>query len=164
MKATIQKLACLCLGLLLVSIGLAQSNYQAYWVHEDHVIPAKLQEYEQVSKEFVEACNKNNIKDLSFITMATDDFRYAYIGGIENMASLDKNSFAEMQEKMGAEAFGNMMSRMDKCYTDHVDYVLKGVRGVGDGNGGRHDFRDGQPGAAKTGMAGIAQGCGFDGR
>lgn len=124
MKATIQKLACLCLGLLLVSIGLAQSNYQAYWVHEDHVIPAKLQEYEQVSKEFVEACNKNNIKDLSFITMATDDFRYAYIGGIENMASLDKNSFAEMQEKMGAEAFGNMMSRMDKCYTDHVDYVL----------------------------------------
>ena len=110
--------------LLCINLGLAQSDYQAFWVHEDHVKPAMLQEYEQVSKEFVEACKKNNISDLSFITMATDDFRYAYIGGIENMAALDKNSFAEMQEKMGMDAFGSMMNRMDKCYTDHIDYVL----------------------------------------
>ena len=102
----------------------AQDKYQMFWVHEDRVKPAKAMEYEGIVKELVSAMTEHNIQDVNWITMASSDFRYAYVSPIANMAELDEDGFAPLREKMGKEAFADMFSRMDECYNDHTEYIL----------------------------------------
>ena len=101
-----------------------KSETQMYWIHEDRVKPSKAMEYEAIAKEMVSAVNKHGITDLNYLTMATSDYRYIYIGKLDNMAELDQNPMASLMEKMGEEAFNDMFDRMDRCYTDHVNYTL----------------------------------------
>ncbi len=114
------------IALFFVTItGLAQDKTsQSYWIHEDHVKPSMLAEYEAVCKELVAECKKHGVDETSWLTLATNDFTYAYVGPIDKMADLDENIFATLTKKMGKEAFSNLFARMDKCYSDHVDYVI----------------------------------------
>jgi len=40
------------------------------------------------------------------------------------MAELDKNSFSDLQEKMGNEAFGKLFEKFNQHYDSHSDYVM----------------------------------------
>ncbi|MCM4169141.1 hypothetical protein KCTC52924_00092 [Arenibacter antarcticus] len=101
----------------------AEKN-QAFYIHEDQVKPSMIQEYETVSKDFMEACKKHNIQDLSWQVASTSTGRYFNISPIENMAELDKNVMAPLAEKMGDEAFKDMFKRFNQCYDKHGDYII----------------------------------------
>ncbi|SMG53325.1 hypothetical protein [Arenibacter troitsensis] len=110
---------------LLPLIGSAQGEKnQAYYVHEDRVKPSKINDYNLVSKDFKEACEKHKLKDMSWQVGSTDTGRYFNISPIENMAELDKNVMAPLAEKMGEEAFRNLFRRYNECYDKHGDYVI----------------------------------------
>ena len=81
-------------------------------------------EYESIVKELVENMKKHNIQEVNMITANLVGARYLYVGPIDNMAQLDKHSFATLSEKMGADAMGSLFDRMDKCYDIEQNYVI----------------------------------------
>ncbi len=110
---------------LIASQMRAQSTeMQAFWVHEDHVKPAMVDEYEAVGKKLVDNLKKYNIQDESWITAQTDDLRYLYVGALENMADLDRQLFKSLGEQMGEEAMGSIFSEMDNYYSKHFNYII----------------------------------------
>ncbi len=102
----------------------AQEAPTMYWVHEDQVKPSMIMEYEKAAKSLADNCKKYNIQTLGWITTATDDHRYLYVSPINSMADINYDGFKPLQEAMGDEAFGQMFTDMDKCYTAHGDYIL----------------------------------------
>lgn len=109
--------------LLAPMISNAQGN-QTFWIHADQVKPSMTGEYEKVSKDFIEACTKHDLKDADWTTAQIDDGTYLSITPIKNMADLDINSLAPLAEKMGNENFRAIFERFNKCYDKHGDYVL----------------------------------------
>ncbi|MCK0146960.1 hypothetical protein MWU78_14985 [Arenibacter sp. F26102] len=105
------------------ALAQAEKN-QAYYVHEDQVKPSMIQKYNEVSKDFMEACKKHNLQDISWQVASTSTGRYFNISPIENMAELDKNVMAPLSEKMGEEAFRNLFKRYNECYDKHGDYMI----------------------------------------
>ena len=101
-----------------------EASAKHFWIHEDVVKPSMLQEYEKSAMELAQKCKEYNIEDVNWITSSTDDFRYLYVTPINSMADINSKGFDKLREKMGAEAFGNMFSSMDKCYTKHGSYVI----------------------------------------
>ncbi|TDQ29394.1 hypothetical protein [Zeaxanthinibacter enoshimensis] len=118
----------LLLALLFLSSTLMQgqsdADYQSFWVHEDHVKPAMVNKYENVNKKLVSELKAHNIQDEQWITTQTDDYRYLYVGQIDNMASLDRPVFASLAEKMGSDKMGSLFSEMNDYYDKHFDYVI----------------------------------------
>ena len=111
--------------LLLFNTAHAQEKKnQAYYIHEDQVKPSMLQEYEAVSKDFMEACKEHDLQDVAWNIAATSTNKYLTISPIENMAELDNNVFAPLMEKMGEEAFRDIFKRFNKCYDVHRDYIV----------------------------------------
>lgn len=111
--------------LLIPNMSYAQdSKNQAFYVHEDQVRPSMTQEYEKISKEFMEACKKHSLQDISWQVASTSTGRYFNISPLKNMAELDKNVMAPLSEKMGKEAFGEMFKRFNECYDKHGDYIV----------------------------------------
>jgi hypothetical protein len=102
----------------------APPNTQAYWIHEDRVKPGMSEEYEQIGKDLVAACKEHNIQDIGWLTLALDDFSYLYVSPIEKFGDLDKNGFATLSEKMGADKLTALFSRFDTTYFEHGDYVV----------------------------------------
>jgi len=118
----------LLITVLLLSTLLAQAqddkSYQAYWIHEDRVKPAMVDEYEQVAKDLVAACTKHNILDTEWLTVAQDDNTYLYVTPIEKFADLDANAFSTLSEKMGKNKMGELFDRFNPCYDEHGDYIV----------------------------------------
>jgi hypothetical protein len=81
-------------------------------------------EYEAICKELIAACKQHGVEEANWIALATNNFTYNYISPIDNMAELDENIFSSLGEKMGEGALTALFNRMDKCYSDHVDYVI----------------------------------------
>lgn len=101
------------------NVSMAQQRYQ---VHVDEVKPSMAAEYEQITKEFIEACKKHK-PETSWITAVTSDLRYMSVSPLENFAELDKNPFEDMSKAMGDD-FGKLFARYDKCYDSHYSYIL----------------------------------------
>ena len=118
----------LLITVLLLSAFLTQAqddkSYQAYWIHEDRVKPAMINEYEQVAKDLVAACTKHNILDTEWLTVAQDDNTYLYVTPIEKFADLDANAFSTLSEKMGKNKMGELFDRFNPCYDEHGDYIV----------------------------------------
>lgn len=111
--------------LLSQNIANAQDDkFQAYWVHEDEVKPSMVTEYEKAVKELIVNCKKHDVQSTKWITTTTEDNRYLYVMAIENMADLDKKIFKSLEEKMGKENFGSLMTSLDKCLDKRGDYIL----------------------------------------
>ncbi len=111
--------------LLLPLAGIAQeSSMKSFWIHEDVVKPSMVMEYEAVCKELVSNMKKYNITEADFIVSTLSGSRYLYVGGISNMADLDKKVFSTLAEKMGGDAMSDLFKRMDKCYDIEHDYVI----------------------------------------
>ncbi|MBO2543661.1 hypothetical protein ACWBC2_05340 [Salegentibacter agarivorans] len=100
------------------------STTQAFWIHEDQVKPSMLKEYEAVTKDFIKACKKHNLKDADWTTARIDGGTYLTIAPINSMADFDKNPMAPLAEKMGEENFRAIFSRFDKCYDTHRNYMV----------------------------------------
>jgi len=109
--------------LLTPMISISQNN-QSFWIHADQVKPSKQADYEQVAKDFIEACTKYNLKDSDWSTARIDDGTYLTITPISNMADLDKNTLAPLFEKMGEEKFRSIFKRFNECYDKHGDYIV----------------------------------------
>lgn len=101
----------------------APAKPQLFYVHEDPVIATKVLEYEKLSKDLVDQCQKYSIPD-SWVTIQDDDHKYYTVSPIENMADLDKDSMEPLKEKVGKEAFAAMFAAFDKCYPSHRDYLI----------------------------------------
>ena len=112
------------MSLFINTIHAQQSKNQAFYIHEDQVKPSMIQEYEAVSKDFMEACKTHNLQDVNWNIASTTTNKYLTISPIENMAALDNNVFAPLREKMGDEAFGDIFKRFNKCYDVHRDYIV----------------------------------------
>ena len=113
------------LGLFAPSLAMAQGEKnQAYYIHEDQVKPSMIQKYNEISKDFTDACKKHNLQEVSWQVASTSTGRYFNISPIENMAELDKNVFEPLSEKMGEDAFKALFKRYNECYDKHGDYII----------------------------------------
>ncbi len=121
---TLKTTSLLAIILLLTPILSISQDNQAFWVHADKVKPSKQADYEKVSKEFIEACKKYDIKNYDWAAARIDDGTYLNISPITNMADLDKNSLAPLVEKMGEEKFRALFSRFNECYDQHGSYIV----------------------------------------
>jgi len=125
MKTVKLSLIVICLTLLpLISLAQDSKDYQAYWIHEDRVKPSMTDEYEQIAKDLVAACKEHNVQDTQWLTMALNDYSYLYVSPVENMADLDKDEFASLTEKMGADKVKALFERFDTTYDEHGDYIV----------------------------------------
>ena len=104
---------------------IAQSNErQLYFVHEDHVHPSMVSQYEQVSKELVDLCKKHDFKGAPWITFAADDYRYILSSPMSAMGDLDEDYFKPLAEKVGEEKLDKLFKKMNECYSTHGSYTL----------------------------------------
>ena len=124
LKNTLLVASILFLSQCIVNAQEQDDKSQAYSIHEDHVKPSMVSEYEKSTKELVANCEKHNVQSTKWITTSTEDNRYLYLSPIENMAELDNNIFESLEEKMGKENFDNLMTSFGKCLDKHGDYIL----------------------------------------
>ncbi len=96
-------------------------------VHEDNVIPSKVEEYEKAALGLVDAIKSHNISSLSYTAASIDDYTYIYFTPVENLGAVEKMnaSFGELQEKMGKDSFGALMKKFDVCYPTHRNYLVR---------------------------------------
>lgn len=99
-------------------------DMQMFTIHEDRVYPSKVAEYEKAAKNLATQLKKYNVQGADYNVLMRDDHRYIYITPIENMAQLDVNQFAEMEEEMGKSATAKMWAGFENCYDEHGDYIL----------------------------------------
>jgi hypothetical protein len=100
---------------------------QLMTIHEDVVIPSKVDKYEKAAKNLASVLAKNNIASLSYTAANSEDFVYIYITPVENLAGVENigAGFGELQKKMGKEAFQSTMSQFDDCYDSHRNYMVR---------------------------------------
>lgn len=100
---------------------------QLMTIHEDVVIPSKVDKYEKAAKNLASVLAKHNITSLSYTAANSEDFVYIYITPVENLAGVEKlgAGFEELQKKMGKEAFQSTMSQFDNCYDTHRNYMVR---------------------------------------
>jgi hypothetical protein len=108
----------------LISFAQDTKDIQAYWIHEDRVKPNMTDEYEQISKDLIEACKKHNVQETQWLTMALNDNSYLYVTPMEKFADMDIDVFASLSEKMGADKMKALFDRFNATYDEHGDYVV----------------------------------------
>lgn len=99
-------------------------DLQMFLVHEDRTKPAMAKKHESVDKELIGAMRQNEIKDISWITLVTEDFRYLYITPLKSMADLDKDLFGGLSQKIGQRETDKIFNKYNDTYETHGDYIL----------------------------------------
>lgn len=100
-----------------------EGSNQAFWIHEDQVKPSMMSEYMKTSKDLVEACKKNNVKDIQWSVASMDDGTFLSITPIKDLADIQNMNFSDLREKVGDDTFNKMFENFNKCYDNHGDYV-----------------------------------------
>jgi len=126
MRKSINALIATLLVFMLVPLTtLAQEGKtQKFVVHEDVVKPHKMMAYEKASKAFVATLKEHAGPEAHFMAMSSDDMRYIFISPIDNMAALDKNPFAKLEESLGKEATKEVFESWNGMFETHYDYIL----------------------------------------
>ena len=129
MNTTIRFLAlavCLCLAADPLPAQDAPQS-QLLSVHEDNVIPSKVEEYEKAATGLVNAIKSQKLSSISYTGASMDDFTYIYFTPVENLGAVEKINagFGELQEKMGKDAFAATMKAFDGCYPAHRNYLVR---------------------------------------
>ena len=103
---------CFCLAM---GSALAQdtAKEQLLSVHEDNVVPSKVEEYGQAALGLVNAIRGQKSSSISHTAASMDDFTYIYFTPVENLGAVVKISagFADLEGKMGKDAFGAVIPR-----------------------------------------------------
>lgn len=115
--------------ILTASLTLHAQN-QMFMIHADYVKPSTEAEYVAVSKDFVAECKKHNLQNADWTTVRLDNGTYLSFESISNMAALDVNSFAPLEEKMGKANFQALFERFNKCYDRHGSYILTRIESL----------------------------------
>ncbi|MGB7843057.1 MAG: hypothetical protein WBL21_09715 [Salinimicrobium sp.] len=113
-----------CCLFVLGSLSAQENRNQAFWVHEDQVRPGMVSEYEDLSKELVDAAKKSKLQNMRWAVAAMDNGNYLSITPIKNMADLESKSFQPLMDSMGEDKFNGMMSRFNDMYDKHGDYII----------------------------------------
>lgn len=125
MRALKNRILILASLILLPSLALSQEkSTQAFWVHEDVVKPAMVNDYEAICKELTANMRKHNIQEVNVIVSNTVDNRYMWVSPINSMADIEKPIFATLSEKMGGTAMADLFNRMDKCYDIEHNFII----------------------------------------
>jgi len=113
------------LMILLISASLvsAQTASTNLMVHEDIVKPSMDVKYREALKKLKAACELHKLS-FSWNTIGLYDNSYRHFAPLKSFADLDKNPFADLEAKMGKEAFGKLMADFDECLESHSDFVL----------------------------------------
>lgn len=94
------------------------------WIHDDMVKPSHFSEYTKIAKEFSDACKKHNVQNGDYSMIRLSNGTYRWISRIPNLAALDNNPFAVLDEKVGKDKMADLHARFDKCYDKHNSYVV----------------------------------------
>ncbi|MDR8393705.1 hypothetical protein NC796_21305 [Aliifodinibius sp. S!AR15-10] len=129
------KTANLALSVLLCLFTIVSATVQAqekpmgqlYAIHEDVVYPSKVQHYEETAKNLANLFREHQIGSMSYTTANTMDFTYIYITPLKSLADVEKMdmAFAELQDKIGDEAFEEAMGAFSDCYDSHRNYMVR---------------------------------------
>jgi hypothetical protein len=104
----------------------AQENYRSLLlIHEDKVIPSMEDQYWQTSEKLKKTLEENKVEGLNYWAFRLDDGTYMYVQPLENHAVLDVNLWKEVEDKIGEEAFGELMSGFNGTYLSHRDYIIQ---------------------------------------
>lgn len=100
---------------------------QLFTIHEDVVIPSRVVEYEKAAKNLADLMKQHTIAGMQYSAASGDDFTYIYISPVTNYAGLDaiNAGFAELQDKIGKEAFDRNMNMFSGNYHSHRDYMVR---------------------------------------
>jgi len=120
-----RKLTTLLLGHFLISSILvcAQTNPMASAVHDDIVKPSMDVKYREAMKKLKAACEQHKVGP-NWTTIGFDDNTYRHITPITGFSDLEKNPFAELEAKMGKDAFAKLWAEFDACLESHSDLVM----------------------------------------
>jgi hypothetical protein len=112
--------------LILASSTIAQDSTRLFAIHEDVVIPAMSEKFENATKDFMKALKQNGF-DFSIRSSQTDDYHYLFLTPLKNYGDLDKmnESFDKVIKKMGMGNWRKMMSGFDGVYEYHRDFTAK---------------------------------------
>ncbi len=123
MQSIIKITSCLFCFFLALSMYAQEGNNQSFWIHEDQVKPAMMSEYMETSRNLVDACKKNNVKNIQWSVASMDDGTFLAITPIKDLADIQNMNFNDLREKVGDETFTKMFENFNKCYDNHGDYV-----------------------------------------
>ncbi|MFQ5651747.1 MAG: hypothetical protein ACE5IY_17555 [bacterium] len=129
MRKTTLILSCVGILMFMWSVGAVgqedESNSRLFVIHEDVVMPARVAEYEQAIKTVLVKLNELKMTSLRHVVTVSEDFHYAYIAEIDNMAALDNDPWDELEKKMGKEAWDEMWKGYDNTYAMHHDFLAR---------------------------------------
>jgi hypothetical protein len=117
-----RKSMALFMGNLLISTTLVFAQ-TASIVHEDFVKPSMDVNYREAMKKLKAACEQYKTGP-SWTTIAYDDNSYRHIVAIKSFADLEKNTFADLEVKMGKDALAKLWAELDECLESHRDIVM----------------------------------------
>ncbi len=85
-----------------------------FLVYENMVKPSMTAEFRASSKRITDACTLHKV-NVNWFSIIYDDNTFLNIFPLKNLADLDKNLFAELETKMGREAFSKLWPDFFKC-------------------------------------------------
>lgn len=101
-------------------------NSQLVLMHEDSVLPFKLDAYESAAKDFLTMMKDSKIEERPYNVIQTDYFNFTYIIQVKDYDGLAKyfGMSPKMIEKIGKDKFDAQMRKFDGCYNTHRNYLL----------------------------------------
>lgn len=103
----------------------AEASSGLFLLHQDHVIPNKLDEYKEVAQQFRTAVEEHKVEGLNMYCSLSEEFVFTYAIPIDNYAALEDNLLAKLADKMGQDKFESMMGGFEGLYSKHLDWVVK---------------------------------------
>ncbi|HXG01654.1 MAG TPA: hypothetical protein VNL69_12740, partial [Bacteroidota bacterium] len=96
-------------------------------IHEDYVIPSKMEQYEKAAKNLADVIGRSGVSSLSYTAARMDNFTYFYFSPVENLAAVDRmeGSWSEIEKKVGKQTFDDAMKQFDGCYPTHKNYMVQ---------------------------------------
>lgn len=111
-------------GLLLCSF-IAVGQPIQFFAHEDHVKPSMNKSYVEWLKKVKQSYEQHQI-EMSYVTLAQDDNTYYFFSPMESLnVGMIYNGFAEIQTKLGKDAFNKLFEEKGEYIDYHQEFVTE---------------------------------------
>ncbi|UKJ07748.1 hypothetical protein [Solitalea lacus] len=100
---------------------------QLYLVHEDMVIPEKVDQYVQAAKGLADIMMKHNNGAMPYWVASRDDFTFIYVIPISGYGAVDMvdKTFTDLEKAVGKETFEAKMNQYDGTFYTHRDFMVR---------------------------------------